>query len=143
MSCLGCWFRRRVTRMSARRAALSTSIGWSPRWRSRSGAECRPCMRRDARQHISLRWRSRLDPSAEDLNPLLWPRSVTRHRTVLQTAQDPVTMQTKAEETTVRAAVVVEAPIEQAFAVFTEGIGTWFPAEYNLLKVNIAERVFE
>src|SRR5262245_66356198 len=39
--------------------------------------------------------------------------------------------------------VVVDAPIDQAFTVFTEGIGTWFPPEYNLLAVPIAERVFE
>ncbi len=45
--------------------------------------------------------------------------------------------------TTVRAQVVVDAPIKSAFAVFTEGIGTWFPPEYNLLPVAIAERVFE
>jgi uncharacterized protein YndB with AHSA1/START domain len=43
----------------------------------------------------------------------------------------------------VRARVVVEAPIARAFTVFTEGIGTWFPPEYNLLAVPIAERVFE
>jgi uncharacterized protein YndB with AHSA1/START domain len=54
-----------------------------------------------------------------------------------------MTTQAQANETTVRAQVVVEAPIEQAFAVFTEGIGTWFPAEYNLLAVEIAERIFE
>jgi uncharacterized protein YndB with AHSA1/START domain len=47
------------------------------------------------------------------------------------------------QETSVRAQVVVEAPIEHAFSVFTEGIGTWFPREYNLLSVAIAERVFE
>lgn len=29
------------------------------------------------------------------------------------------------------------------FSVFTEGIGSWFPAECNLLEVEIAERVFE
>jgi uncharacterized protein YndB with AHSA1/START domain len=46
-------------------------------------------------------------------------------------------------DATVRARVVVDAPIERAFAVFTEGIGTWFPAEYNILAVPIAERVFE
>ena len=46
-------------------------------------------------------------------------------------------------ETTVRAQVVVDAPIKHAFAVFTEGIGTWFPPENNLLRVAIAERVFE
>jgi uncharacterized protein YndB with AHSA1/START domain len=39
--------------------------------------------------------------------------------------------------------IVVEAPIERAFSVFTEGIGSWFPPEYNLLPVPIAERVFE
>jgi uncharacterized protein YndB with AHSA1/START domain len=37
-------------------------------------------------------------------------------------------------ETTVRAQVVVDAPINRAFAVFTEGIGTWFPPDYNLLR---------
>ncbi len=46
-------------------------------------------------------------------------------------------------ETSVRASIVVEAPIERAFSVFTEGIGSWFPPEYNLLDVEIAERVFE
>jgi uncharacterized protein YndB with AHSA1/START domain len=48
-----------------------------------------------------------------------------------------------APETSVRVQVIVAAPIDQAFAVFTEGIGSWFPAEYNLLPVKIAERVFE
>jgi uncharacterized protein YndB with AHSA1/START domain len=37
----------------------------------------------------------------------------------------------------------VEAPLERAFSVFTEGIGSWFPSAYNLLDVDIAERVFE
>lgn len=46
-------------------------------------------------------------------------------------------------EAIVRTQVVVDAPIERAFTVFTEGIGTWFPPEYNLLAVPIAERVFE
>jgi uncharacterized protein YndB with AHSA1/START domain len=52
-------------------------------------------------------------------------------------------MSGQAQATSVKVEIVVEAPIEQAFAVFTEGIGTWFPPEYNLLKVPIAERVFE
>jgi uncharacterized protein YndB with AHSA1/START domain len=47
------------------------------------------------------------------------------------------------QDTSVRAETVVDAPIERAFAVFTEGIGSWFPPEYNLLDVDIAERVFE
>jgi uncharacterized protein YndB with AHSA1/START domain len=46
-------------------------------------------------------------------------------------------------EAIVRTQVVVDAPIARAFTVFTEGIGSWFPPEYNLLAVPIAERVFE
>ncbi len=49
----------------------------------------------------------------------------------------------QATQTSVHSSIVVEAPIEKAFSVFTEGIGTWFPPEYNLLDVEIAERVFE
>jgi uncharacterized protein YndB with AHSA1/START domain len=52
-------------------------------------------------------------------------------------------MSTQAVETSVRTQIVVEAPIERAFSVFTDGIGSWFPSEYNLLEVEIAERVFE
>jgi uncharacterized protein YndB with AHSA1/START domain len=52
-------------------------------------------------------------------------------------------MSTQATETSVRTDMVVDAPIDRAFSVFTEGIGSWFPPEYNLLQVEIAERVFE
>ena len=52
-------------------------------------------------------------------------------------------MSTQTSETSVRNSIVVEAPIERAFSVFTDGIGSWFPREYNLLDVEIAERVFE
>ena len=52
-------------------------------------------------------------------------------------------MTTQAHDTSVASQIVVEAPIERAFSVFTEGIGSWFPPEYNLLEVDIAERVFE
>ena len=52
-------------------------------------------------------------------------------------------MSTQAAETSVHSSIVVDAPIERAFEVFTEGIGTWFPPEYNLLDTAIAERVFE
>jgi uncharacterized protein YndB with AHSA1/START domain len=48
-----------------------------------------------------------------------------------------------AEDTSVHSQVVVEASIDEAFSVFTEGIGTWMPPEYNMLAVPIAERVFE
>jgi uncharacterized protein YndB with AHSA1/START domain len=49
----------------------------------------------------------------------------------------------QAAETSIQTSIVVEAPIEQAFSVFTEDIGTWFPPEYNLLEVDIEKRVFE
>ena len=52
-------------------------------------------------------------------------------------------MSTQAAQTSVRTSIVVEAPLERAFSVFTDGIGSWFPPEYNLLDVEIAERVFE
>jgi uncharacterized protein YndB with AHSA1/START domain len=52
-------------------------------------------------------------------------------------------MSTQTTDTSVHSTIVVDAPIERAFSVFTEGIGTWFPPEYNLLAVEIAERTFE
>ena len=45
--------------------------------------------------------------------------------------------------TTVRHTIVVEAPIERAFKVFTEDFGQFKPREHNLLAVPIAETVFE
>ena len=52
-------------------------------------------------------------------------------------------MSTQAAETSVRSSIVVEAPIERAFSVFTDGFGTFKPREHNLLGVDIAETVFE
>ena len=52
-------------------------------------------------------------------------------------------MSTPAEATRVRHEVVVEAAIERAFSVFTDGFGRFKPPEHNLLGVDIAETVFE
>ena len=52
-------------------------------------------------------------------------------------------MNTAAEATSIRHEVVVEAPIERAFSVFTEGFGRFKPPEHNLLEADIAETVFE
>src|ERR671922_2225033 len=52
-------------------------------------------------------------------------------------------MTTKAQEASVRTQIVVEAPIERAFKVFTEDFGSFKPREHNLLRVPIAETVFE
>jgi uncharacterized protein YndB with AHSA1/START domain len=45
--------------------------------------------------------------------------------------------------TSVRKSIVVEAPIERAFTVFTDDFGSVKPREHNLLEVEIAETVFE
>lgn len=45
--------------------------------------------------------------------------------------------------TSVRHSVVVDAPVEAAFKVFTEDFGRFKPPEHNLLGVEIAETVFE
>ena len=43
----------------------------------------------------------------------------------------------------VRRQIVVEAPIDRAFTVFTERFGDFKPPEHNLLGAPIAETVFE
>jgi uncharacterized protein YndB with AHSA1/START domain len=52
-------------------------------------------------------------------------------------------MTTQAQETSVRTQIVVDAPIDRAFAVFTEQFDRIKPREHNLLDVEIAETVFE
>ena len=52
-------------------------------------------------------------------------------------------MSTQAQDTAVRAEVVVDAPLERAFSVFTEDFGSFKPPEHNMLAVEIAETVFE
>ena len=52
-------------------------------------------------------------------------------------------MTTQAEGTSVRSEIVVEAPVERAFRVFTEDFGSFKPPEHNLLGTEIAETVFE
>jgi len=50
---------------------------------------------------------------------------------------------TQATATSVLIAIVVEAPLERAFRVFTEDFGRVKPPEHNMLGVEIAETVFE
>jgi uncharacterized protein YndB with AHSA1/START domain len=52
-------------------------------------------------------------------------------------------MSVQAAQTSVRTETTVQAPIERAFSVFTEGIGSWWPPTHHLLQVEIAEMVFE
>ncbi|ULE31910.1 SRPBCC family protein [Mycobacterium sp. IDR2000157661] len=48
-----------------------------------------------------------------------------------------------AQSATVRHEIMVDAPVERAFRVFTERFGDFKPREHNLLSVPIAETVFE
>jgi uncharacterized protein YndB with AHSA1/START domain len=50
---------------------------------------------------------------------------------------------TQADAAVVRREIVVNAPIEKAFTVFTDRFGDFKPPEHNLLQVPIAETVFE
>jgi uncharacterized protein YndB with AHSA1/START domain len=52
-------------------------------------------------------------------------------------------MTTQTAATSVRASIVVEAPIERAFSVFTKDIGSWWPPEHHILQAELAEMVFE
>jgi uncharacterized protein YndB with AHSA1/START domain len=52
-------------------------------------------------------------------------------------------MATQVAGTSVRASVVVEAPIEHAFAVFTEQMGSWWSKDHHVLEGELAEMVFE
>jgi uncharacterized protein YndB with AHSA1/START domain len=45
--------------------------------------------------------------------------------------------------TPVRSSIVVDAPIDRAFAVFTEDIASWWPPEHHILQGELAEMVFE
>ena len=47
------------------------------------------------------------------------------------------------ETTAIHHEVVVNAPIERAFSVFTKDFGSFKPREHNMLGVDIAETVFE
>jgi uncharacterized protein YndB with AHSA1/START domain len=52
-------------------------------------------------------------------------------------------MSTQAAEASVRASIVVEAPLERAFAVFTEEFDKIKPREHNMLAADVAETVLE
>jgi uncharacterized protein YndB with AHSA1/START domain len=52
-------------------------------------------------------------------------------------------MTTRADATSVRTQIVVQAPIDRAFSVFTDDFGSFKPPEHNLLGVELAETVFE
>jgi uncharacterized protein YndB with AHSA1/START domain len=52
-----------------------------------------------------------------------------------------MTAQTTATSVTV--SIVVEAPIDKAFSVFTDDIGSWWTPEHHILQAELKEMVFE
>ena len=53
------------------------------------------------------------------------------------------TQSTAEQATSVTRSIVVEAPIERTFSIFTDGIGTWWPPEHHLLEAELASMEFE
>ena len=52
-------------------------------------------------------------------------------------------MTTHVDATSVTTAIDVEAPVEHAFRVFTDGIGSWWNPDHHILAAELAEMVFE
>lgn len=52
-------------------------------------------------------------------------------------------MTTQAATTSVKKSVVVNAPVDRAFATFTQDMGSWWPPEHHILQGELAEMVFE
>jgi uncharacterized protein YndB with AHSA1/START domain len=52
-------------------------------------------------------------------------------------------MSTHAATTSIRHSIVVNAPLERAFDVFTRDFGAFKPPDHNILGVELAETIFE
>jgi uncharacterized protein YndB with AHSA1/START domain len=73
---------------------------------------------------------------------------MTIHGDAMTIQQNEMTIQgddvtTQAADTLVRAATEVQTPIERAFSVFTDDIGSWWDPSHHLLQGELAEMVFE
>ena len=72
-----------------------------------------------------------------------WNKTLTAYKAVVENSAKESVMNIQAPATSVQASIVVEAPIERAFSVFTGDFGSFKPPEHNLLGAKIAETVFE
>jgi DNA-binding transcriptional ArsR family regulator/uncharacterized protein YndB with AHSA1/START domain len=72
-----------------------------------------------------------------------WTRTLAAFRQSAQQIDMGGVMTTQADQATVRRQIVVDAPVERAFAVFTGQFGDFKPPEHNILGVELAETVFE
>lgn len=46
-------------------------------------------------------------------------------------------------QTAVNTSITVDAPVEHAFAVFTEDMGSWWPKDHHILQAPLARMVFD
>lgn len=73
-----------------------------------------------------------------------WNRSLAAFKQAVEdTRHAGETMTTQTADTSVRASIVVDAPPQRAFAVFTDDIASWWPPEHHILPGELAEMVFE
>jgi len=54
-----------------------------------------------------------------------------------------MTSSTPAADTSLATSILLSAPLERAFEVFTAEIGSWWPADHHILEAELAEMVFE
>ncbi len=47
------------------------------------------------------------------------------------------------DATAVSRSIVVEVPVDRAFSVFTDDIGTWWPPEHHIIEAPLSRMVFE
>lgn len=52
-------------------------------------------------------------------------------------------MTVQTEATSVRKSIVVAAPVERAFEVYTQQMQSWWPPEHHILEAPLARMVFE
>jgi uncharacterized protein YndB with AHSA1/START domain len=72
-----------------------------------------------------------------------WTSALAAYKAAVETTTGGEAMTVRAEPTAVRHEIVVDAPPERAFSVFTDDFGAFKPREHNMLAVDIAETVFE
>src|SRR4051794_25011695 len=105
----------------------------------RDGACCRHPADLPPEQH---RRRGSAGPARHLLEPCAGQLRRSRGTTPQRTTLTGVAM-TQTAAAVVHKQIVVQAPVDKAFAVFTERFGDFKPPEHNLLTVPIAETVFE
>ena len=72
-----------------------------------------------------------------------WHRTLAAYKEVVENPAKENVMSTRTAATSVLASVVVQAPLERAFQVFTSDFGSFKPPEHNMLQVEIAQTVLE